>query len=112
MKLELFNYKSNDYSIVIGQNKNDNFEIIDAANETDIWFHVQGESSCHIILKNTGSVKEIPKQVVKRCAYLCKINSKAKTQSQCSVMYTPVNNVTKTKIIGQVTVNTYKLVNV
>ena len=73
MKSELFVHGSNEYTIIIGKNKEDNFNIIDDAVDSDIWFHVDGEPSCHVILKTEDRLKDIPKQVIKRCAYLCKI---------------------------------------
>lgn len=106
MKQELFQYKSQDYIFVIGQNKNDNFQIIDESEPTDIWFHVEGEPSCHVILKNTDKLGDIPKQVLFKGAYLCKINSKAKTHKSI-IMYTTMKHVTKTKIIGKVIVDSY-----
>jgi predicted ribosome quality control (RQC) complex YloA/Tae2 family protein len=110
MKEELFEYDANIYTIIIGKNKNENFAIIDESVETDIWFHVENEPSCHVILKNTSKTYDIPKQVIKRCAYLCKINSKAKTQKKSTVIYTTINNVIKTEIPGQVTVTNVKSV--
>ena len=110
MKEELFEYDANIYTIIIGKNKNDNFAIIDESVETDIWFHVENEPSCHVILKNTSKMHDIPKQVIKRCAYLCKINSKAKIQKKSTIIYTTINNVIKTEIPGQVTVTNVKSV--
>jgi predicted ribosome quality control (RQC) complex YloA/Tae2 family protein len=102
MKKELFTYESNEYVIIIGKNKVDNFKIIDDAIHTDIWFHVSEMPSCHIILKNDKKISEIPRQVIKHCAYLCKINSKAKTLPTCDIVYTQISEVIKTDIIGQV----------
>jgi predicted ribosome quality control (RQC) complex YloA/Tae2 family protein len=110
MKAEIFDFKNNEYNLLIGTNKHENFQLIDESVETDIWFHVENEPSCHVILKNDGQMRDIPKQVIKRGAYLCKINSKAKTQKECSIMYTQLKNVTKTKVIGQVNVTHYKVV--
>jgi len=90
---EYYNFNGENYIIFIGKNKYDNFNIIDESIDTDIWFHIDGEPSCHVILKNTLKIKNIPKIVIKRCAYLCKINF---------VIYTQIINVTKTNIIGQV----------
>lgn len=112
MKKEVFEHNSIEYIIEIGQNKQDNFDIIDSACLTDIWFHVEDMPSCHVILKTDGKMSDIPKQVIKRCAYLCKINSKAKTQSKCNISYTTIDNVTKTEIIGQVHVKKCKTVSV
>ena len=112
MKTELFVHDSNEYTIIIGKNKQDNFNIIDDAFDTDIWFHVDGEPSSHVILKNDAKMRDKPKQVNKRCAYLCKINSKSKTQKECAVIYTSISNVTKKEVVGQVAVCSYKSVNV
>ena len=110
MKTETFIYDNNEYIIQIGKNKNENWELIDNASNTDIWFHIEDQPSCHVVLKNEDLVKNIPKQVIKRCAYLCKINSAAKTMSKCNANYAPISSVIKTNIIGQVNVQSCKTV--
>lgn len=112
MKQEIFDYNSVEYNIFIGQNKFENFELIDETMPTDIWFHVENIPSCHIILKTETPLKMVPRQVIKRCAYLCKINSKAKTLKKCNVIYTTIDHVKKTDIIGKVNVSNYKTMNV
>ena len=112
MKQEIFQHKTIEYTIQIGQNRQDNFDIIDLANSTDIWFHVEGIPSCHVILKTDEKMRDIPHQVIKRCAYLCKINSKAKTQKKTDITYTTIDNVTKTDVLGQVQVKNCKNVSV
>ena len=37
MKSEIFNYEGTDYTIIIGKNKKDNWQIIDDSVETDVW---------------------------------------------------------------------------
>lgn len=108
----IFEYKSIEYIINIGRDKYNNFELIDQSMDSDVWFHVDGEPSCHVILKNSGKLRDIPKQVIKRCAYLCKINSKAKTKKRTPIIYTQLKNVVKTEIVGQVAVQNYKSVDV
>jgi predicted ribosome quality control (RQC) complex YloA/Tae2 family protein len=108
MIIENYTFNNVEYSIIIGENKYENFKIIDESISTDIWFHVDGEPSCHVILKNSLKLREIPKQVIKRCAYLCKINSKAKTQKKTTIIYTLMENVTQTNIIGQVITREHK----
>ena len=112
MKTELFNYNNTIYTIIIGKNKNENWAIIDDASETDLWFHISEMPSCHVLLKNDEKLRLVPRQVIKRCAYLCKINSAAKTVSKCDVVYATISNVKKTDIIGQVTVIESKMVSV
>ena len=112
MKTELFNYNNTTYTIIIGKNKHENWSIIDDASGTDLWFHISQMSSCHVILKNYEKINLVPRQVIKRCAYLCKINSLAKTIAKCDVIYASISNVKKTLIVGQVTVEQYKTVSV
>ena len=114
MKQEIFDFNGRNYLIRIGQNKEENFVILDESNENDIWFHVDKQPSSHVILTNHDNEKinSIPRQVIKRCAYLCKINSKAKKMKICDIMYSYVRNVIKTDIIGLVNVTEYKLIDV
>jgi predicted ribosome quality control (RQC) complex YloA/Tae2 family protein len=112
MKIEVYNYECTNYTIIVGKNKNENYEIIDESMDTDVWFHVNNEPSCHVILKNTNKIRDIPLQVIKRCAYICKINSKAKTQKKCNVIYTQIKNVVKTEHVGKVAVSSFKSVNI
>ena len=112
MKVETFNYNNTTYTIIIGKNKNENWSIIDDASGSDLWFHISEMPSCHVILKTDEKINLVPRQVIKRCAYLCKINSSAKTLSKCDVIYAPVSNVKKTDIVGQVTVTQCKNISV
>lgn len=110
MKICIFDFEGENYTIRIGQNKSENLKLIDDSKLSDIWFHVEDEPSCHVILTNNEKLRNIPRQVLKRCAYLCKINSKAKTQKRCKIIYTQLENVVKTEIIGQVAVQSFKSV--
>jgi predicted ribosome quality control (RQC) complex YloA/Tae2 family protein len=112
MKQEIFEYKSIQYIIEIGQNKQDNFDIINSADLKDIWFHVSDIPSCHVILKTYNKTNKIPHQVIKRCAYLCKINSKAKTELKCNIHYTTIDNVEHAEKKGQVHVKNFKTISV
>ena len=108
-----FTVENIDYIIFIGKNKYSNYNLIDASKDTDIWFHISGSPSCHVILKNEGNLRDIPKQVIKRCAYLCKINStKAKILANCEVIYALIDDIEKTNIVGQVNVHKSKSVGV
>jgi predicted ribosome quality control (RQC) complex YloA/Tae2 family protein len=100
MKIEIFNYKDVSYTIYIGGCKEENWKLIDESFEYDVWFHVADKPSCHVILKNqNSSMRSIPHQVIKRCAYLCKICSKLPT---CNVNYTQIKNIKKAEHIGSV----------
>ncbi len=111
MKTEIFDYNGIEYFFSIGKNKEDNFKILDDAIPSDIWFHLEHEPSCHVILSNNNKVTDIPIQVIKKGAYFCKINSKSK-HKVCNIMYSPVQNVEKTNIIGKVIVSRYWTISV
>jgi predicted ribosome quality control (RQC) complex YloA/Tae2 family protein len=96
--------------IFIGKNKKHNFELLDAAAPTDIWFHLGDRPSTHVILKTDVRLNAIPRQLIKRCARLClpktqKIEKSeaVKAEKTQTVIYTEVANVKKTVILGQVT---------
>ncbi len=99
MKTELFEFKGISYTVQIGKNAEDNWRLIDAASETDVWFHIRDTSSCHIVLKTCETIRSIPRQVIKRCAYLCRVASKLPT---CEVVYTTIKNIKKAKHVGSV----------
>ena len=88
------------------------FPVRDMAEPEDIWFHVANFSSGHVILKNEkkSTVKKVPRQVIKRCACICKATIKAK--GTCDIIYTQRKNVTKTDILGCVTTSNLKTVTV
>ena len=94
----------NNNNIIIGKNKKDNWKIIDEASPNDIWFHVDNFPSSHVILKNENNdlLKNIPKQIIKRCACLCKSHSSVPSMKNCEIVYTQISNVKKTNIVGQV----------
>jgi len=107
MKEEIFTFESQDYKIFIGQNRGENTQLVDTADPKNIWFHIANSPSCHILLKTTCKMKEVPLQVIKRCACLCKSHSKPQTKStpNCPVMYSHAENVQSTATMGEVKVN-------
>ncbi len=105
MKEEQITINGISYCIRIGRNKKENDELVKTSAKTDIWFHVDGAPSPHIILSTAERLNVIPKQVIKRCACLCKSNSSMKSESKCGIIYTEVANVLPTEHEGQVTIN-------
>jgi predicted ribosome quality control (RQC) complex YloA/Tae2 family protein len=108
MKIETFSNEDGEWTIIIGKNREDNWKIIDDAEPTDIWFHVRDIPSCHVILKTSTHLSNVTNDVLRYCAFLCKMNSKAKTEKKTIIMYSPIKYVKKTKTIGEVIVNTFK----
>jgi hypothetical protein len=110
----------------IGIDAKNNFEIIDQADKNDIWFHLKGTSSCHVIacLKNITYTtldddmpncydltfneldKKQKQQIIKQGALLCKQYSRMKSMKNVEIIYTKIENIEKTNIVG--TVSTFK----
>jgi predicted ribosome quality control (RQC) complex YloA/Tae2 family protein len=102
-----------DITFYIGQNKNDNFDIIDKGESNDLWFHANEISSCHIvaIIPKDISNKE-QKYIIKAGALLCKkYTNKLKTLREIEIIYTQIKNIEKTQISGCVkTINNKKII--
>ena len=93
------------YTILSGKNKQGNNDLLDDADPTDVWFHISNFSSGHIILKNPNklAINKIPRQVLKRCACICKSSTKT-SEKNCAIIYTQRSNIAKTDILGQVNI--------
>ena len=108
MKQETFEYDGIVYNIKIGKSAAENTELVKNANKSDIWFHLSDSPSCHVVLETNSNkvplhkvpLHKVPKQVISRCAYLCKMHSK--TSHNCKVIYTQIENVQITQTPGQV----------
>jgi predicted ribosome quality control (RQC) complex YloA/Tae2 family protein len=101
---DLVDVDNNIYNVVIGRNKNENWDIISKASQNDIWFHVDSHPSPHVVLSNVLDldIKKIPKSIIKECAVLCKEYSKLKNNNKVSIIYTYITNVTKGQEVGSV----------
>lgn len=112
----------------IGRNAKNNIEIIEESNTQDIWFHISNESSCHVIAvmnlehyNNTcNGVYDLEKShlrynfqpnqltkkqmthIIKQGAVICKEYSKCKSEKNVEIIYTKIENVVPTNIIGSV----------
>jgi predicted ribosome quality control (RQC) complex YloA/Tae2 family protein len=116
MQEEQFHFNGVNYYIRVGGNSKENDHLVKTSAKTDIWFHVDGTPkvntrgatpgcSAHVVLLNTEKLNTIPKQVIKRCACLCKSHSSSKSESKCGIIYTALANVLPTEIEGRVTIN-------
>jgi len=96
----------NIYTITIGTDSQDNWDIIDQSKQNDIWFHVNGHPSAHVIISTKGK-KKIHKSVINYAAWLCKENSKRKYAKKQKIIYTYIKNIKKADKTGSVhTANT------
>ena len=78
MKTEVFN----DTTIIIGQNAQENWNIIDF-NSGFIWLHLNSYPSCHVIIKDDNPSQEI----LMFAAELCKENTKYRNLRNLKVWY-------------------------
>lgn len=105
--------KGNDtFNIKIGQNKKENWVLLDASNPDNIWFHVSGAPSAYVVLDTVCNVKQVPTSVIYRCAVLCKKHSKSAKERNCNVNYTYVKHVTKGEHEGEAIIKNVKIIRV
>jgi predicted ribosome quality control (RQC) complex YloA/Tae2 family protein len=91
--VEYTDYDTNEtYTITIGQNAQNNWNIIKQASQNDIWLHIANLPSCHVIIQ-TKNKKKIPKKIINYAAGECKANSKFKNVKNLKCIYTNVKNV-------------------
>ena len=84
--------------IRIGKNKHHNWELIDAAEPHDIWFHVADAPSSHCILVTHG--QKADRTQLKRGAVLCKQHSSSKSLKKVEINYTEIRHVQKDMKMG------------
>jgi len=97
----------------IGENSQDNFDIIDLSNPQDIWFHVSNLASEHVIAtiptdKNIDK-KQLNKIIIQG-AVLCKQYSKHSSNKNLPIVYAKIKDVEKTEKVGCVTTSFSKIV--
>ena len=88
---------------LIGENAVDNFGVIDASSDKDIWFHSKEGSSCHVVAKIPDHPSLNKKELLtiyKKGGLL--IILKLKKQPNVEIIYTQIGNITKTNIDGLV----------
>jgi predicted ribosome quality control (RQC) complex YloA/Tae2 family protein len=109
MKMVSFEWKGVEYLFHIGRDKQDNWNLIESSQPWDIWFHVDGAPSSHVVLEmddlEGGGIKEIPRPVLKRGAGLCKEHSSSKSVAKCPVIYTTVGKLVKGREVGSVNIS-------
>ena len=103
MKEETMIVDGKEYVIRIGRNDKENWNLIDDSNQYDMWFHLDDNPSPHVVLACKNDVTGIyPKQLIFKCACLCKNYSKFSNVKKIKVIYTHIKNITKSDTIGSV----------
>ena len=80
--------------ILVGQSAAENDALCAAAEPHDLWFHLEGDSSPHVILQCTG---EPCAQAIADCCQLCKSHSKKKAAKWAKVIWLPSRSVKKVR---------------
>ena len=104
-----------DIEFKIGQNARDNFDVIHSDDPFDIWFHVDDNSSSHVVASIPQDIEFDKKQlmyIIKQGAILCKQHSRYKSQKKIPIVYTTIQHVTPTNIPGSVTIENRKTVTI
>jgi predicted ribosome quality control (RQC) complex YloA/Tae2 family protein len=98
----------------IGENQNENFDVINLGKPDDLWFHSNNESSCHVvaILPENIDKKDL-RHIIKIGAILCKSNTnKLKSLKNIEIVYSQIKNVIKTSIPGRVEILNKKIIKI
>jgi predicted ribosome quality control (RQC) complex YloA/Tae2 family protein len=108
-------YKRLEYSgfeIWLGKNAKSNDALLKDAHKNDIWMHAADVSGSHVIIRNMG--KPVAKSTLEAVASYCAFNSKGKSQTLQTVMYTERKMVSKAKngLPGQVKVAKFQTIDV
>ena len=96
----IFVHDAVSYTIYAGKSAKGNDNLLNESSPHDVWFHVADGPSAHIILSNPTdlAINKIPRQVIKRCACICKAS--AKLSAKCNIIYTERANIEKTATLG------------
>jgi len=77
------------YEVWVGRNNKENDELTHRASHSrDIWFHAQGVSGSHVILRTAGKPEVMPRLIIEKAAAIAALNSKARNSSLVPVIYT------------------------
>ncbi|MDE2810649.1 MAG: NFACT RNA binding domain-containing protein [Gemmatimonadota bacterium] len=87
---------STGWSVWAGRNNKENDVLTHKMSaQNDLWFHAQGYSGSHVVLRSEGRKEAPSKQTIEEAAGLAAYWSKGKTAKKVSVAYTMVKHVTK-----------------
>ncbi len=93
------------YTVNIGGNAQENWDLVSESEEDDLWFHLGDDRpSSHVVLKISDEIKskKLPPAIIYKCCTLCKQYSKFKTFQNIPIIYTKIKNITKGDNMGSV----------
>tara|TARA_Y100001970_G_C14183153_1_gene830991 strand:+ start:1605 stop:1928 length:324 start_codon:yes stop_codon:yes gene_type:complete len=88
----------NENTYIIGQNKNENWEMLDT-NGNFTWLHLNSFPSCYVIIEDENASQDM----IEFGAKLCKENTKYRNVPNLKICYTTCNNLKKGNEVGSVT---------
>ena len=91
------------YTIIIGNNENDNDSLITKSSSEDYWLHLSDYPSPHCIINNPSG-KRVHAKVINHAAYLTKKYSNYTAIKKIKVDVTRIKYIKKTEKKGLVTV--------
>ena len=100
---------------IIGKDAADNVKILEDAMMSDIWFHIDGHSSAHVIAKIPDDMyfdKKTMLRIIKQGAVVCKEVSKFASHKNVKIIYSMVNDVIPTEEPGRVIVSKAKIIEI
>lgn len=106
---------STEPTYVIGCDADENTKLVQDSSPMDVWFHVSGLASAHLVYRNTdgATLKQLRKSgVIYKMALKLKISSKYKKMPNIEVDYTFIKDVSTTDIPGRVTLSRSKVMKV
>ena len=99
-----------------GGNAQDNFDLIDNSNGEDIWFHINDQSSAHIVASISNLEFSLDKKqlrdIIKQGAVICKQYSRYKSCKNVEIVYTKIKDVEKSTPIGSVMIRHGKIIKI
>lgn len=84
--------------IKLGQNKKENWELLDNSNDNFIWLHLDKFPSGYVIIEDSSPNET----VIKYAAEICKSHTKYRNFKNLSISITTINNLQKGENIGEV----------
>ena len=112
MITEVFTSCGNSYTIKIGQNRKENWTLLDMSEPDNVWFHLADAPSPYVVLVTDQVIREIPKNVIYRCGILCKSRSSSKKENNSNVNYTYIKNVIKGTHEGEAIISKFKVLRI
>lgn len=93
-----------DLEIKVGENAQENWDLISLSSKMDIWFHLDKYSSAHVVitLPQNKKIENISSSTISYACSLCKENSKRNKSPNICVIYTYIKYVKKGDEVGSV----------